>query len=212
MFGNKDGFDIVVANPPYVDSELMTRIFPDLRDTCVDIFLSAKGNWDLFVIFIEKGLHLIRNEGILTYIVPNKLIGASYAENIKKLMLGYSIIEIRDYSKVDVFKDVDVYPITFVLANSKNKTNVSTKIMGDLFLSKINNSIPAASFYTDVFWDKWFVPSEVLAIVLKCNTFPRLDQFLSVASAATVSDAYEIKKIVREYNSGLVKPFKILVV
>ena len=39
MFDIRDGFDIVIGNPPYVDSEMMTRIQPEFREVYVATFL-----------------------------------------------------------------------------------------------------------------------------------------------------------------------------
>src|SRR3989338_941470 len=52
------GFDVVVGNPPYVDSEEMVKTQPKTRDYCNKNYETAKGNWDIFGIFIEKGLRL----------------------------------------------------------------------------------------------------------------------------------------------------------
>ena len=46
MFGIKDGFDIVIANPPYIDSETMTLLGQtDLRKFIVDTYKFVKVNW-----------------------------------------------------------------------------------------------------------------------------------------------------------------------
>ncbi|MCY7285624.1 MAG: N-6 DNA methylase, partial [Cyanobacteria bacterium CAN_BIN43] len=54
------GFNIVIGNPPYVDSEWMTRYLPEWRQYCTSHYKSATGNWDLFCVFIEKSLTLCR--------------------------------------------------------------------------------------------------------------------------------------------------------
>jgi hypothetical protein len=51
------GWDAVVGNPPYIDSEEMTRSWQEERDYCVKIgYDAASGNWDIFCIFIERGI------------------------------------------------------------------------------------------------------------------------------------------------------------
>ena len=132
MFDVKNGFDVVIGNPPYIDSEMMTKIQPELRQTYAASYKSAKGNWDLFIIFIERGIQLQKENGIISYIVPNKLIGAAYAKTLRGMLLNYSILEIRDYSKVEVFKESDVYPIVFVIRKTGSKSDVSMVVMEDL--------------------------------------------------------------------------------
>jgi hypothetical protein len=77
------GFDVVIGNPPYIDSEWLTKTNPDLREYCNSHYQSAKGNWDIFCIFIEKALSLCRKSGLSSMIVPNKLFSADYARSLR---------------------------------------------------------------------------------------------------------------------------------
>ena len=69
VFREKGGFDIVIGNPPYVDSEEMTRSMPEQREIYSKKYSCAKGNWDLFVLFIEKGMDLLAENKTISYIV-----------------------------------------------------------------------------------------------------------------------------------------------
>ena len=46
VFREKAGFDIVIGNPPYVDSEEMTRSMPEQREIYTRKYRTTKGNWD----------------------------------------------------------------------------------------------------------------------------------------------------------------------
>ena len=78
------GFDAVIGNPPYIDSENMTKNMPEQREVISKFYIAAKGNWDLYIIFIEQGLNTLKHSGIISYIVPNKLIAANYSKEIRK--------------------------------------------------------------------------------------------------------------------------------
>ena len=54
VFLQKDGFDIVIGNPPYIDSEEMSKSQKELRIYCTNKFKSAKGNWDLYIPFFGR--------------------------------------------------------------------------------------------------------------------------------------------------------------
>ena len=205
MFGIVDGFDVVIGNPPYVDSEMMTKSQSELRQTYTEYYKSAKGNWDIFIIFIERGIQLQKENGIISYIVPNKLIGATYAKTLRGMLLNYSVLEIRDYSKVDVFKESDVYPIVFLIGKTESKNDVSMVVMDDLETVSICNRVSADLFYQDVFWDRFFVPEDQLRIIVKCLSFPVLGRFCQIGAAATVSEAYALKEYIQEYSNALPK-------
>lgn len=212
MFGVNDGFDIVVANPPYIDSELMTKSYKALRDYCVHNFESAKGNWDIFIVFIEKGIQLLKSEGLITYIVPNKLLGATYAETLRELILKYQVCEIRDYSQTGVFDSVFVYPIVFVIQNTSIKQNVTATFMDSLNSIRTSNIVPAEIFYKNTDWDCYFFEVEVFNILMKCLKFPSLSSYYSeISDASTVNEAYELKKYILEYDDKYKISFKKLI-
>lgn len=206
----KGGFDIVVANPPYVDSETMTKNDSNDRKTYKDIYETARGNWDLFVIFVEKGFNLLKMGGVISFIVPNKLIGASYTNALKNYLLTKNIRELRDYSKVDVFKEVSVYPVVFVAVNNSEHSNVAMITMESETEIKYKQSIDPEIFYRDIYWDKFFLSPEKLNIILKLHDLQQLSSLIkNISDAATVSEAYKIAGYLHEQlpNSNFYKKF-----
>ena len=58
---DKNGFDIVIGNPPYIDSETMTLLGQtDLREYIAKHYKFIKGNWDIYMAFLEWGLTLLK--------------------------------------------------------------------------------------------------------------------------------------------------------
>ena len=61
MFGVKDGFDIVIGNPPYIGfHNVPNKEYNRLH------YYTANGKYDFYVLFIEKGLQLSREGGFLS--------------------------------------------------------------------------------------------------------------------------------------------------
>jgi len=214
------GFDVVIANPPYVDSEMMVKETPELREIYTKRFKSAKGNWDLFIIFIEHGVNILRKSGSISYIIPNKLIGAKYSETLRKIMIQKNIVEIRDYSKVNVFKEASVYPVTFVLINNNREKDVLMTLMDSVNNIENKHLIPPEIFYLDIDWARYFVKNKfALDILIKFNKYePLVNFFPEISGAATVNEAYELKKILIDnknkikntkkfINTGTLDPF-----
>lgn len=218
-----DHFDVVIGNPPYVDSETMSKEYPEIRNEYNKLYSCAKGNWDLFVVFIEFALNKVDNDGILSYIIPNKLIGAKYAVKIREKLASQKIIEIRDYSRLNVFKTADVYPVTILAKNNTYKPKDVTKIivMDDVNSVKSINNIESAKISKSLLWDKFFFDSDIYNILSKMEMFTDLiDSGFEVLGSATVSEAYKIKEFLQEgsldkktfkfVNTGTIDHYKSL--
>ena len=210
---NSSGFDVIVANPPYVDSETMVRRHRIARDDYVARYTVARGNWDFFVIFIERGLQLLRSGGVLSYIVPNKLIGAPYGAATRALLAENAICELRDYSAIRVFTEAAVYPVTLVVKKSMPGETVNMTKMASLDDVMRENAVPASRILSDTAWSRYFDTSEVVNFVSRLAQHPRLaaQPGIEVGAAATVSEAYLLKPLIRELTAPTSKPFKKLV-
>ena len=225
VFKENGGFDIVIGNPPYIDSEEMTKKMSEERETYKKIYSCAKGNWDIFIIFIELGYTLLKRNGIISYIVPNKLIGAKYSKNIKEYMMKYKVLTLRDYSEVEVFETAAVYPIVFISQKYElKKQNVITEIMKDIIKIKSHFEIKKEDFYKDIFWDKFFSKdAKEISLILKLLNNKKLIEYVSIKGAATVGEAYKVKEVlidntdlnikkdeIKFINTGTIDKYKIL--
>jgi len=120
--GENPGFDGVIGNPPYVDSEWMTRYLPNDRIYCSSHYKAASGNWDLFCVFVDKSLGICKLGGLTSLIVPNKLGSTNYATGARAVLtVDNRLLSVRDYSRVPVFP-VAFYPIVYVAQRGKYKT------------------------------------------------------------------------------------------
>ncbi|MDY0388006.1 MAG: TaqI-like C-terminal specificity domain-containing protein [Methanolobus sp.] len=204
MFGIKEGFDVVIANPPYVDSESMAKNSPEEREQYKEAFTTTKGNWDLFVPFIEKGVGLLRELGHLSYIIPNKLIAAKYAISLRELISSRTVCEVRDYSRLPVFIEADVYPVTIVAMNSSPSPSIQSTFttMGELENVRFKNKSSSASIKNHAYWDIFFYDVKTFELLMKILSYEKLKQVgISILGAATVSEAYRLKEVIKDSNS-----------
>ena len=100
MFGIKQGFDIVIGNPPYVEHKKLKEISPTLRK----IFTTYSGTADLYVYFYENGIRLLKPNGVLSFITSNKFIKTGYGENLRSYLSDFTIEQIIDFTEVHVFE------------------------------------------------------------------------------------------------------------
>ncbi len=199
------GFDIVIGNPPYVDSETMTRIDEEketnYRQMYHKLYSTCKGNWDLFIAFIELGIILGHEKSSLSFIVPNKLIAAKYANYARNFLSKNHLLEIRDYSSVEVFSGIGVYPCTFITKkNSLSKVTKMTKMKNREQVQFFSNVL-YSKFVSDSLWDKYFYSKSVVDLIIKISSFSKLSsQFHRIMGAATVNEAYKIREIVENLS------------
>jgi len=117
MFGIKDGFDIVIGNPPYVTYKGKQRVNISNEDVSKLISLypnSAQYKVNSYALFTEKGANILKTKGILSYIIPSTILQNEYLKNIRKYLLSnYHITQIVSFEN-KVFKAVTDSIIIFV--------------------------------------------------------------------------------------------------
>jgi hypothetical protein len=192
------GFDIVIGNPPFIDSVKMTQIMPDYRNELKNRYRSANGNWDLYVVFVERGLSLLKNWGKFTFIIPNKILSVPYAITVREILSKLSIKEIRDYSSLKVFASAAVYPVTLLVTNTEPKNGQGTFFtsMHELETIRYRNNIVQSEFRTSSKWSKYLSNPTSVKIIHLLNQFPKLSQnYKQAIAASTVSEAYILKNL-----------------
>lgn len=119
-------FDVIVWNPPYVRN--LSLLDKD-KDFFQNKYFSAFQQYDLYVLFVELWLKILKINWYLWFIIPNKFIASNYWLNIRKLILENSnIYEIKDISKENIFIDAFVYPI---ILNCKKK--IYSELKNDIY-------------------------------------------------------------------------------
>ena len=101
MFGVKDGFDIIIGNPPYIRHEKIRHIKSALREHYSGFFASTA---DISVYFYKRAAELLKQGGILTYICTNKFMRSGYGKNLRQFLTSdVSLQALLDFGSVQVF-------------------------------------------------------------------------------------------------------------
>jgi len=118
MFGVKGGFDVVIANPPYVEAKKLKFIASTLKP----LYKVYSGTADFSVYFIELGLNVLSKNGILMYITTNKFFNTGYGKVVRSLLLDKQIDKIVNFEQVEVFEDVLVSSVVLGVKNMTRDT------------------------------------------------------------------------------------------
>ena len=141
----KNGFDIVIGNPPYVDYRKINEEVKVGISNYHTYKLEKKGS--LYVYFIEKGLHICNpNYGILVYINPYQYLSAESGFGIRDfIMNSHYLKSIVDVSNIKVFDMASTYTcINTLLCNCKQE-DIYVYRPKDLKQINCNQSILKAS-------------------------------------------------------------------
>jgi type I restriction-modification system DNA methylase subunit len=96
------GFDVIVGNPPYVRIQTLEKAEVEFFNRT---FESATGNYDIYVLFVERALQLLKPGGLMGFILPNKFMHVDYGEGLRKLLSeSQSVEQIVDFKDFQVFE------------------------------------------------------------------------------------------------------------
>ncbi|MEN5231877.1 Eco57I restriction-modification methylase domain-containing protein [Sphingobacterium faecium] len=117
MFGVKNGFDIVIGNPPYGAklNKLEKKVFKELYD---DVHMRTP---DTFNYFISKSFRLLKNNGVLSFIVPNNLLFQNENTKTRSLLINTNILKSVINLGDNTFENADVPTCIFVAIKQQNE-------------------------------------------------------------------------------------------
>ena len=105
------GFDIVLGNPPYIRIQAMREWAPvEVEFYKAEYSTARKGNYDIYIVFVERGLGLLNATGHLGFILPHKFMNAKYGEGLRTLLArGKHVNKIVHFGDEQVFDDATTY-------------------------------------------------------------------------------------------------------
>ena len=117
-------FDYVVGNPPYVRIQHLGH---RRRCSFADKWQLYSGNSDLFFIFFELGLRLLKPKGTLAYITPNSFISSHAGKNLREFLATQTkLTHLVNYRNLQVFDNATTY--SMITVTEKTPPRQTSKI------------------------------------------------------------------------------------
>jgi hypothetical protein len=116
---DEGGFDVVIGNPPYVD---IKQLDPKIVRYFFDKYSAVKNRMNLYAVFVERVLTLLKDGGYFGFIIPNSILYNESYQKIRTLLLDKvtlrKIIRLPD----NVFQNAKVETIILIFQKKKETT------------------------------------------------------------------------------------------
>jgi len=210
LFAERKGLDCIIGNPPYIRVQELKKWSPEECEFYKYRYKSAaKGNYDIYVVFIEKGLELLAPNGLLGFICPHKFWQAAYGKSIRSILArGRHLRSIIDFADQQVFRGGTTYTAIHIIGREENDSLVEYSRISQLLdgesqcrtlESKVNLSSPEMSR-----WDTAHPQEEGIWSFLKKGTLT-----ISACKESRCVHLREIVKFSQGFKTGADKVFVV---
>ncbi|RJS79230.1 hypothetical protein CW713_08665 [Methanophagales archaeon] len=167
------GFDIVIGNPPWIESKKM-----GLQDKSYykSNFSTMKKQYDIFNGFVERGLKVLKDGGYLSFILPNRfLMNPDYEKFRKFLLRNAEIVEILDIGE-NVFASVEMPALIVTLRKQSEEVKRNNNII------RIRTGLKKPESIQNSDWIEYYIPQQRFWEENKClfsvYQQPKLDSII----------------------------------
>ena len=121
-FGNLR-FDAIVGNPPYLPTEGMKNVTPKELPLYKRKYACAYKQFDKYMVFVERAMGLLKDNGLLGYIIPLKFMKVGAGQELRRLIATSKTLEsITAFGACKVFPGKSNYTCLLILRNAKHET------------------------------------------------------------------------------------------
>jgi SAM-dependent methyltransferase len=120
---SEERFDFILGNPPYV---AITGLSVPERDKYRRTYITASGRFDLYLLFFEQALRLLRQGGRLVFVTPEKYLYVATAAPLR-MLLNKVFVEELDFLDESTFDNLVTYPLVTTVA--KQHHGSATRIL-----------------------------------------------------------------------------------
>jgi type I restriction-modification system DNA methylase subunit len=191
----RGGFDIIIGNPPYVRIQTLPR---DEVGYYNEKYEAATGSYDIYALFVERGLHLLRPGGLLGFIIPNKFMQAAYGKGLRSVLSdGNAVSKIVDFGDAQIFESGTNYTCLLFLQKGRTVdrvTYVAPSLAPGPVTSPDLKEAPAAESTSPSTSAPWFfsaVPAQS-TLLQDLQTLPQLSSISDAIFQGIVTSADKI--------------------
>ncbi len=203
---DKGGFDIVIANPPYIDSETMTNLGLEWeREYITQHYSYISGNWDIYMAFLELATNL--SNKIVCYITPDKWLSKPFGKLFREKCMTKRLSKIV-HAGSDVFENATVDAIITLFIESSSDV-IAYVFNSNKYFEQRGHAIWKA-IESPYYIDSLFSPFCGLVSQIESCANAKLSDFANCEGACATSDAYKLVPLVSDLTDGAGNYYKLV--
>jgi type I restriction-modification system DNA methylase subunit len=203
------GFDVVIGNPPYINAIQLTKtVGEEVKEYWKKKYYTARGAYDIFVLFFEQSLSVCKKDGFVSFITPNKYLSSPYGVALREFISkNFRLVKVLDLSKVKVFDDPSVYPIITIIQKTKPEKEyaiTTERIFSENIENRKTYEISSRNLTILPDYNWGIILSDNVKIIEKVlEKCEPLEKVAIVQATSTASEADEYAEYIKETNKGL---------
>lgn len=210
------GFDVIVGNPPYIRVQGLKANYEKEAAYYEQNFESARANYDIYVLFMEKSFGVLKRGGLLSFILPHKFLVSEFGYAIREFLAkNRALKELLHFGSNMVFDEASTYTAITTLSHGNEELRFAHIRPDELDKPIAFDSIS----YHKLSGDKWGLANDKTnALLEKLNSQPLRvkDVFkkIFVGLQTSADDIYLIDgaqngNVVRGYSKSLERAVEI---
>ncbi|MCV3406104.1 Eco57I restriction-modification methylase domain-containing protein [Campylobacter lari] len=182
--GNFQGFDLIIGNPPYIKENDNKEIFANTKN-----LRTYQGKMDIWYHFVGRGLDVLKENGILSFIATNNWTTNSGAKKLRNVILEEcQILNLVDFSSFMVFDSASIQTMIMQFQKTKPPKNY------EFNFAKLTTQSPSYEDVLDILENTKSPNNEILNINFKPKNF--IDKTLNFIK----NDYEEIFEKIQKYG------------
>ncbi len=167
------GFDAIIGNPPYIHLEDMKKtseIYGSMGGKANPVYTTYNKRGDIYCLFVERAISLLKENGFASYIMQNKWMQASYGKELREFFLNVRLEKLIDFGDIQVFDDATTYPCIFVAQKAAPATELTVSTLKGLEradFAKSINQVAEKFALEHLSSDTWTLTSQWESVLLR---------------------------------------------
>lgn len=185
------GFDVIIGNPPYLDSEYMKKNMPNERELLKVKYKSTRKNWDIYIPFLELFSKIATKRGYFAFITSDKWLSKPFGLAIRELLYAKML---KFFKSGDVFDSATVDSLVSFGTNIENGESIRFEFENQINIIQKSKIKASGDYSLDYFYTNGQLLNKIMI-------HPTLTNIANCENACSTSETYKLDPLIDDNNN-----------